>query len=50
MLADLRVEKLRRFLEETKSLQADFMARRLDAIVWEDAHIKKQFQRVAAYE
>jgi len=50
MLADVRVEKLRKFLKETKSLQADFMARRLDAIVWEDTHIKKQFQRVAASE
>jgi len=50
MMADPRIEKLRQFLLATKSVQAGFMAQRLDNISWEDAHIKKQFARVAAYE
>jgi len=50
MLADKRIEKLRDFLLQTQGNQASFMADRLNNIVWDDAHVKVQFQRIAAYE
>ncbi len=50
MLADKRSKKLRYFLEETKSIQAAFMAERLQSLTYHDSHVKTMFKRVARDE
>ncbi len=50
MQASPKAKELKQLLLETMDLQADFMAERLQAIVPQDAHIKKQFKRVAQSE
>ncbi len=50
MLKSEKAQELKKLLLETMDLQANFMAERLQAIVPQDAHIKKQFERVAQSE
>jgi hypothetical protein len=47
MYHDKRLEALRSFLLETMDLQAAFMAQRVETIIPKDAHLKRQFNRVA---
>ncbi len=50
MLADKRLEKLRSFLGQSKSIQAAFMAERLQQVAFHDSHVKAMFSRVARDE
>ena len=42
-----KAKELKKLLLETMDLQASFMAERLENVLPQDAHIKKQFERVA---
>ncbi len=50
MLEDKRIEKLRRFLNQSKDAQAAFMAERLQKVHYHDSHVKAMFERVASDE
>lgn len=50
MLGSGKAKELKKLLLETMDLQASFMAERLQNVLPQDAHIKKQFRRVAQSE